>query len=360
LLNINLGDSVALAAVRDLRPTRTLVTPDEVDDFEQDLLAGFVLARASAGLTDLTISHDTSTLITVREWFGRPWWELTAPDMDRYFGHHMRGKAVSTRAAHAQSVSTFFQYLELRHKVEIHQATGHVVECPLDEINRPRGRGRLNLRVPPTTAEVRRLFTGWRADLLDARKFAVCARNYTGCRLMAQVGLRINELRMLDLDDVKWELGTFGKLHVRFGKGSHGRGPKQRMVPLINGGRDLLTWYVEEVRGLFDDDWQRPGAPLFPSERRGARPAADSLRNTLKATTKEHLGPWTEEMTPHVLRHFCASQLYTDGMDLLAIQELLGHEWVATTMGYVHVHKTHIEDAWQRAAQRATTRLGGW
>jgi site-specific recombinase XerD len=41
----------------------------------------------------------------------------------------------------------------------------------------------------------------------------------------------------------------------------------------------------------------------------------------------------------------CASQLYLGGMDLLAIQEALGHAWVATTLGYVHVHATHVEAA---------------
>ena len=32
-------------------------------------------------------------------------------------------------------------------------------------------------------------------------------------------------------------------------------------------------------------------------------------------------------------------------MDLLAVQELLGHEWVVTTMGYVHVHRDHVATA---------------
>ena len=83
---------MTLAVVRDLRPVQTLTTPDEVDAYEQDLLASFVLARASAGTSDRTISLDTSVLVTVREWFGRPWWELAPSDMDRYFGRHMRGK----------------------------------------------------------------------------------------------------------------------------------------------------------------------------------------------------------------------------------------------------------------------------
>ena len=50
------------------------------------------------------------------------------------------------------------------------------------------------------------------------------ARNYAVARLIADVGLRINEARMLDLDDVRWELGRFGKLNVRHGKGSRRKG----------------------------------------------------------------------------------------------------------------------------------------
>jgi integrase/recombinase XerD len=57
---------------------------------------------------------------------------------------------------------------------------------------------------------------------------------------MAEVGLRVNEARMLDLDDVWWDLGRFGKLHVRHSKRARGSGPREQMVPLINGaGRTL-------------------------------------------------------------------------------------------------------------------------
>jgi site-specific recombinase XerD len=45
-------------------------------------------------------------------------------------------------------------------------------------------------------------------------------------------------------------------------------------------------------------------------------------------------------------------------MDLIAIQELLGHAWIATTMGYVHVHRTRIEDAWVQGQHRASQRFG--
>jgi site-specific recombinase XerD len=46
-------------------------------------------------------------------------------------------------------------------------------------------------------------------------------------------------------------------------------------------------------------------------------------------------------------------------MDLVAIQQVLGHVWVATTMNYIHVHATHVEDAWVTGQQRAASRLTG-
>ena len=181
---------------------------------------------------------------------------------------------------------------------------------------------------------------------------------------MAETGLRVNEASHLDLADVKWDLGRFGKLHVRKGKGARGSGPRERMVPLINGAGVTLRWFIEDVWCCFDDDHARPGAPLFCSERRNtdgtaARVGNETLRSALATAAAVHLPGWPERVTPHVLRHFCASQLYLGGMDLVAIQQALGHAWVATTMNYIHVHATHVEDAWVTGQQRAAGRLTG-
>jgi site-specific recombinase XerD len=45
-------------------------------------------------------------------------------------------------------------------------------------------------------------------------------------------------------------------------------------------------------------------------------------------------------------------------MDLKAIQELLGHEWLSTTTRYIHVNENHIEQAWLSANERVAARLG--
>jgi integrase len=129
-----------------------------------------------------------------------------------------------------------------------------VAECPLDEMNRPRASVDPQLRVPPAEEEIEQLFAGWRGELVTCRKFAPAARNYAAARLEADVGLRVNEACLLDLDDVRWELGRFGKLNVRHGKGSRRRGPKPRLVPLIDGADRNLRWFIEDVWGQFDAD----------------------------------------------------------------------------------------------------------
>ena len=356
---------MGLAVVRDMPEARVLAGPEDLAAFETDVLAGFVLARAAAGLSDRTISLDVTHLEQVRAWFGRPLREMRPADADEYFGKVMRAAARNTRLSRAQALKTYFAFLELRHKAEIYQVTGHVAECPVDEMNRPRGgQAQVALRIPPEAGQVARLFSGWREELATCRKFAPAARNYAAARLMAEVGPRVNEACCLDLADVRWDLGRFGKLHVRHGKGARGSGPRERMVPLINGAGRTLRWFIEDVRGLFGDDFARHGAPLLPSERHNAdgtasRAGAETLRAGLAAAAAAHLPEWEAPLTPHVLRHFCASQLYLGGMDLLAIQELLGHSWVATTMAYVHVHATHVEDSWIAGQERAAMRLGG-
>jgi hypothetical protein len=63
---------LTLAVVRDLRVARAPATPDDLEALETDVLAGFVLARAAAGLSDGTISSDVVHLEQTRAWFGRP------------------------------------------------------------------------------------------------------------------------------------------------------------------------------------------------------------------------------------------------------------------------------------------------
>ncbi|MFE3167758.1 tyrosine-type recombinase/integrase [Streptomyces sp. NPDC059224] len=75
------------------------------------------------------------------------------------------------------------------------------------------------------------------------------------------------------------------------------------------------------------------------------------------------LPTWSGRLTPHVLRHFCASSLYLRGVDLKAVQELLGHEWLSTTTRYINPRELHqagekLQVAWStREVERVRTFL---
>ena len=169
----------------------------------------------------------------------------------------------------------------------------------------------------------------------------------------------------LDIRDWRPDLGSYGKLHIRFGKGSQGRGPKPRLVPAINGVDKLMDWWLAEVRPQYGPDWADPDAPLLPSERfdrdldRCGRVGANALRRGLTIQVDRSLPAWSGRMTPHVLRHYCASSLYAAGMNIKALQELLGHQWLATTSGYIHVRTEYIEQAWDQANERLEERFEG-
>ncbi|CAM5391632.1 hypothetical protein SHIRM173S_02650 [Streptomyces hirsutus] len=152
------------------------------------------------------------------------------------------------------------------------------------------------MRIPPSEPEVGALFTGWGGELATCRKFAPTARNYTAAKLMSQVGLRVSEACKLDLADIEWDLGRFGKLHVHHGEGTRGLGPREQMVPLINGADRTLRWFIEDLWGQFDNDRTRPGAPLplraQEHRRLRRRVGDDALRGGLDNAVEAHLPGW--------------------------------------------------------------------
>ncbi|WP_439900517.1 hypothetical protein [Streptomyces mirabilis] len=96
----------APAVVRDLRELWAPASEEELEQFETDPPSGFVLARASAGLTDGTIRGDVRHLDQIRSWFGRPPWDMESADADAYFGKVLRGSPSGTRLARSQALPT--------------------------------------------------------------------------------------------------------------------------------------------------------------------------------------------------------------------------------------------------------------
>ncbi len=354
---------MTLAVVRNLGSPRRLRSALEVEDYEQELVDQYALSMAAAGMTDRYVAASRAALFGLSRSVARPLWTVDAADVDRHLVELRRnGLSKSSVYNRVGMLARFFDFLVARYQGDIHALTGYVVDQPVDEYNRPANPAYGDVRVPPSDDEVETLFTQWGAALVHSRKYLPAARDYFAAALWRRLGLRITESLMLDLRDWRPDLGTHGKLHVRHGKGSGGRGPKSRLIPAINSADALITWWLTDVRHQFGSDWSDPDAPMLPSERRGdtgrcLRVGDDALRKGLATAVNRWLPAWSGRVTPHVLRHYCASSLYMSGVDLKAVQELLGHEWLSTTTRYIHVRSDHIDQAWAQANQRTETRF---
>ncbi|HSL73496.1 MAG TPA: site-specific tyrosine recombinase XerD [Ilumatobacteraceae bacterium] len=160
----------------------------------------------------------------------------------------------------------------------------------------------------------------------------------TGARISEAVGLSIGEI---DLD---------ARLVRLFGKGS-----KERIVPFGSTAADALEdWFSSHGRAhLVPDRWRsRDDAEAVFLNRRGTRMTRQSAWAMIKKYgARAGIG---DELSPHVLRHSCATHLLDHGADLRVVQEMLGHASISTTQIYTKVSQERLWDVYRSAHPRAT------
>lgn len=207
----------------------------------------------------------------------------------------------------------------------------------LDGVKVPKG-----LPKPLTEAEV--------TSLLDAVVGGdpLARRDRALLELLYATGARISEAVGLSLGDVDSDAGL-----VRlFGKGS-----KERIVPFGSAaGRALAEWLTESGRGAFvPARWKRrdDAEAVFLNQRGGRLTRQGAW---LVITKYGRLAGLTSELSPHVLRHSCATHLLDHGADLRIVQELLGHASISTTQVYTKVSQDRLWDVYRAAHPRATGR----
>jgi integrase/recombinase XerC len=158
--------------------------------------------------------------------------------------------------------------------------------------------------------------------------------------LLYASGLRVSELVGLNLG------------HVNFGDGLllvRGKGRKERIVPFGEKARQAIADYLP-VREKILMDARAAGPALFLNLR-GRRLSARSVDRLVKKYVRQ-FGP-PIKASPHSLRHAFASHLLTEGADLRAIQEMLGHASLSTTQKYTQVSIRQLIDVYDRTHPKA-------
>ncbi len=332
-----------------------VASPLDADAFQTSCVDGFVASWSARGFSPVTIENATGVLDRFLELLGIPAWEAGTSDVDRVVGELVaRGMAASTRRGYVQAFKDFHRFLVARKATEIEATFGVVLDDPVDEFNAARhvgNDGSPSTRPPPTPERMEEFFDFLRGRIATARKFASAGRDYALFRTLYHCGLRADEAASLERSDLHFERGPFGKVHVRFGKGARGSGPRPRWVPMLDQVDLILRWFLDDVRPRMADS-----SALFCDEGGGTLHRG-TIRNRLRHLLELEGGSAEERFSPHGLRHACATHNYERGVDLVAIQQMLGHWHVGTTMRYVTPSATFIEDAYRRAVSNALTDL---
>jgi integrase/recombinase XerC len=245
--------------------------------------------------------------LAIREWLGHL--------------HSERLTAVSMRRKLA-AVRSFFKYL-LREGV-VATNFARLVRTP---------KAPKSLPVVMTAEQTNILVEGVAADKFErpypARDLAIFELLY-GC------GLRISELVGLDLEDF-----DFSERWIRV----RGKGRKERQVPFGTKAAAAVDRYLagrESTSGSH--------RPLFLNHR-GGRLTDRGARGIVKFYARMITGD--SSLHPHSLRHAYATHLLSDGADLRAIQELLGHSQLSTTQKYTQVSLTDLMAVYDKAHPKA-------
>ena len=160
----------------------------------------------------------------------------------------------------------------------------------------------------------------------------------TGARISEAVGLSIGEV---DLD---------ARLVRLYGKGA-----KERIVPFgSTAAAALEDWFSPSGRArIVPERWRsRDDAEAVFLNTRGGRLTRQAAWQVIKKYgARAGIG---DELSPHVLRHSCATHLLDHGADLRVVQEMLGHASISTTQIYTKVSQERLWDVYRSAHPRAT------
>lgn len=197
------------------------------------------------------------------------------------------------------------------------------------------------------------------ARLLDAAGAgdgAVPLRDRALLELLYSTGGRISEVVGLDVDDVDGLLDEDGRDDAhddgapRAGSVRlHGKGDKERVVPVGSYARTALEAYLVRARAPLAAAGR--GTPALFLNTRGARLSRQSAWSVLQAAA-ERAG-LTQHVSPHTLRHSFATHLLAGGADVRVVQELLGHASVTTTQIYTMVTRDALREVYASAHPRA-------
>jgi integrase/recombinase XerD len=292
----------------------------------EEFLAWLTVERGRAANTLTAYRRDLTVYCA---WLGGPPRSATEADLERYVGElRASGRAASSIARAMVAVRTFHRFLV--NEGVVATDIGANVESP-----------RVPSGVPKALSQDEVIM------LLDAVVGYGPAqfRDRAMLELLYGTGMRISELVGLSLTDLDLD----SRLVRVFGKGS-----KERIVPVGRHAVDaVVAWLTPSGRDSLEPTrWARRGdsEAMFLNQRGGRLSRQGAWLVVRHYGDRVGLG---DRLSPHVLRHSCATHLLERGADIRVVQELLGHASISTTQVYTKVSADRLRSVYESAHPRA-------
>lgn len=313
-------------------------TPDQTDKCVEGFIAYLTNEKAAS---EYTIRNYRHALAEFSSWYAEqfgdpPNWPKLERDNFRAYLRYLSRRDLKRAAIQLRfsALRSFYRFLVRR---------GEVENTPIRNISVPK----LEQRLPKfvTAEQMRVLLAAPMTDLKREQENAEkkvdrtpFLRDAAVLETIYSCGLRVSELCGMVAEDIFW-----GEQIVRV----RGKGRKERLVPI-----------GEPALGAIEAYWKAlpftPGGdmPVFYSKSKADKAVYPVL---VQSRLKRYLlaAGLDSGLTPHKLRHSYATHLLDAGADLRSVQELLGHENLATTQVYTHLTTDRLKKAYDESHPRA-------
>lgn len=236
------------------------------------------------------------------------WETVTSADIARFVAHlGERDYAATSIARKVAAIKSFFHYL-------------HAIDAIPEDVALPLGIPRVEKYLPAVVSlqQVRRLFASVQPDSPGGQ------RDFAMMHCLHATGMRVTELVSCNVKHLDLARG-----HIR----CCGRARRERVLPLSLEAQRALATYLGDGRTVLAHDDDEPA--LFLNHH-GRRLTRQGFWLIMKSYAR---AAGIEGITPHTLRHSFALDMLRRGMDLRAVQELLGHANISTTQVYAQLSR---------------------
>jgi integrase/recombinase XerD len=264
----------------------------------------------SSGASQNTLSAYQSDLKLFSKWLNGDLSHINSKHINDYFKHRQLSAATQSRILTCLRI--FYQYLITQQLIKTN---------PTAKLHHPKQTQKLPVFL--NIEEVDRLLN------TPDKKTIFGLRDRAMLELLYSCGLRVSELITLDYHNI-----NLNEEYIRI----HGKGNKERLLPMGEVAIDYLNTYEKKARPFLLKSGQTDHYFL---SNRGSGMSRQNFFYIIKAYAVK--AGIDKPLSPHTLRHAFATHLVQQGADLRSVQLMLGHSDISTTQIYTHIQNVQLK-----------------